>query len=137
MCDDVCAATAAAAACAGLFRGFGAFSAGGMPSYGAYFAGYNIAKEWAFRVRDAHAPRVPDAVLYFGCGIIADIAAMPLWIPVDVLMQRMALQNVGGQRRYSSYKGARRVCVGGGVRGRVRAATHCRSCRLPAVQQTR
>ena len=100
-----------------------------MPSYGAYFAGcacalpvcaphaacvrrYNIAKEAAFSARDAYAPRVPDAALYFFSGIVADVTAMPLWVPVDVVMQRMALQNVGGGRRYSSYKGAHvRECM--------------------------
>jgi len=103
----------------GLYRGFGLFTIGGLPSQGAYFWGYAQSRaalgEWnAARPPAAQAPLF---VLDCAAGLAADVLSAPLWAPAEVLASRMQVQGPGVAAYANARAAARAVYAAEGARG--------------------
>ena len=100
----------------GLYRGFVASSFVSLPAYGLYSGSYTWAKELlGYHTQSNSAPdptspsfagRHPVLVSFaapFLAGLIADVASIVLYVPGDVIVQRLQLVN-------SPYSGFRDAC---------------------------
>lgn len=87
----------------GFFRGSATYIIGGLPSQVGYFVAYKEAKE----VADQHFQHVSPGIRYAVCGIIADLAATPVWIPVDIVAQRLQLQRNANMVQYKDASSTR------------------------------
>ena len=112
-----------------LYRGFGWNVFGGIPSEAAHYVAYHQTKVWMLQTRTG--ARNPSLV-YVAAGTLAEIVSVGLWVPFDVISQRLQLQGTargggggggGGRRRCRS--GGRRV-VGGGAGGGRRVCADAR-----------
>ena len=85
----------------GLYRGFASSSVVTLPAYGVYSGVYTWAKEWLGLTHNSPAPnsfaaRHPVLISYaapFLAGLIADVASITLYVPGDVIVQRLQLPN--------------------------------------------
>ena len=85
----------------GLYKGFASASLISLPAYGVYSGVYTWAKERmglshhaAASSADSFAARHPVLISYaapFVAGFIADAASIPLYVPGDVIVQRLQL----------------------------------------------
>jgi len=92
----------------GLYRGFGAVIVGGTPGTVMYLCGYEIAKDKIGKYLDgssqtniAHPnPRsaASDFLVYFSSGMIAEAIACIVYVPVDVIKERMQVQHTSATR---------------------------------------
>ena len=87
----------------GLYKGFASSSVVTLPAYGVYSGVYTWAKERMGLIHnstaaspDSFAARHPVLISYaapFLAGLIADIASITLYVPGDVIVQRLQLPN--------------------------------------------
>jgi hypothetical protein len=78
---------------AGLYRGFGVTLLGSAPAGVLYFTSYEVTKDTL-----ATAPllaRVP-ALAHFAAGMVAEAFSCILWVPIDVIKERMQIQRRPG-----------------------------------------
>lgn len=71
-----------------LYRGFRWNVFGGVPSEVAYYAIYTHAKELMLQTRIGR--QYPSAV-YFIAGLLSDVLSVALWVPADIVSQRLQL----------------------------------------------
>eukprot|EP00164_Ancoracysta_twista_P021938 GFYU01040146.1.p1 GENE.GFYU01040146.1~~GFYU01040146.1.p1 ORF type:complete len:301 (-),score=45.87 GFYU01040146.1:134-1036(-) len=83
-----------------LYNGFGITIAATIPAHAFYFGGYEVAKKYL-------SPNTPleekGPLVHFTGGLVADIAGSIVWVPQDVIKQRLQVQHAG-ERQY--YKGS-------------------------------
>jgi hypothetical protein len=72
-----------------LYRGFSWNVLGGVPSEVAYYATYTHAKE---RMLSTHMGQKHPSAVFFLAGLVADAFGVLLWVPVDIVSQRMQMQ---------------------------------------------
>ena len=70
----------------GLYRGLGAVLVGGTPGTVAYLCTYEVAKSQL-------AAHTPPFVTHFTAGMIAETMACIIYVPVDVVKERMQVQH--------------------------------------------
>jgi len=88
---DVLYKTAHSEGIRGLYRGFGAVIVGGTPGTVLYLCSYDIAKK---RLSDlASMGGEQDFVIHFASGMIAETVACVVYVPVDVVKERMQVQH--------------------------------------------
>ena len=73
-----------------LYRGFSWNVLGGVPSEVAYYAAYTYAKE---RMLQTHMGQKHPSAVYFLAGLVADTFGVLLWVPVDIVSQRLQMQS--------------------------------------------
>eukprot|EP00325_Prymnesiales_sp_UTEX-LB-985_P008367 CAMPEP_0174709838 /NCGR_PEP_ID=MMETSP1094-20130205/11662_1 /TAXON_ID=156173 /ORGANISM="Chrysochromulina brevifilum, Strain UTEX LB 985" /LENGTH=307 /DNA_ID=CAMNT_0015908557 /DNA_START=40 /DNA_END=963 /DNA_ORIENTATION=+ len=73
-----------------LYRGFSWNVLGGVPSEVAYYATYTHAKELMLQTRTGQ--QYPSAV-FFCAGLLSDVLSVLLWVPADIVSQRLQLQD--------------------------------------------
>jgi len=73
----------------GLYPGFGVSAIGGLPSACAYFISYHWCKH---ALADTSNPILKPAAPLVA-GVAADVISVALYVPVDVVIQRLALAN--------------------------------------------
>jgi hypothetical protein len=85
----------------GLYRGFGTAFWGSCPAGCLYFAGYEFAKTALGRLaggeapgRDPAAASEPGPAVHLAAGIIAEAVSCVLWVPIDVVKERLQTQTV-------------------------------------------
>jgi len=84
----------------GLYRGFGAVAVVGTPAGCLYLTTYDVLAEHAAPLaRDGLV--VPEPVVHFACGVVAEAVACLLYVPVDVVKERA--QVVSARPSWSSY----------------------------------
>ena len=110
---------------AGLYKGFFFFTLGGLPSQGAYFYGYNWARERLGEANGARPPeqRYPLYALDMAAGLFADVAASPLWTPTEVISTRLQIQGPGVVAHTGAWDAARTIYTQEGIRGLFRGLT--------------
>ncbi len=91
----------------GLYRGFGSVAATTIPAHGLYFAGFEIGTRWYQSFRPNH-----EFEAHLFGGLVADIAGSMVWVPADVIKQRVQLS-----ADKSSLAAAKRVMATEGLRG--------------------
>lgn len=97
---DVLLRTARTEGIKGLYRGFGAVIIGGTPGTVIYLCSYEIAKKQLGEAlhgsqEEKNVPRsaVSDFLVYFSSGIIAEAVACIVYVPVDVVKERLQVQH--------------------------------------------
>jgi hypothetical protein len=108
---DVLVQTARTEGLAGLYRGFGAVIVGGTPGTVLYLCSYELAKdrlteEWESRTHLQLEQSGGDFFVHFASGMIAESICCVLYVPVDVVKERMQVQRVTDQNLYKSSWGA-------------------------------
>ena len=83
-----------------LYRGFGAVIIGGTPGTMAYFCSYEWIKT-SIRKRD---DALPEFAIYFGAGMLAETIACIIYVPVDVIKERLQVQNDASKNTFQQYK---------------------------------
>ena len=71
-----------------LYRGFGWNVFGGVPSEVAYYATYTHAKDLMLQT---HNGRQNPGLVFFGAGLLSDAISVLLWVPADIVSQRLQL----------------------------------------------
>jgi len=98
-----------------LYKGIGIVLASTIPAHALYFGGYEISKMML------KSDKIPDPVVHFASGGIADICGSFIWVPMDVVKQRLQIQKkdaTGGALKYKgSWHALQTIFQEEGVRG--------------------
>jgi hypothetical protein len=105
---DALAQTARAEGITGLYRGFGAVIIGGTPGTVLYLCSYDFVKKglsqaWESRMNQPMEGTGADFAVHFTAGMLAETIACIIYVPVDVVKERMQVQQ-GLQSSPSAYK---------------------------------
>lgn len=92
----------------GLYRGFGVVIVGGTPGTVMYLCSYEIAKEklGTHLFHDQPRNAASDFLVYFSSGMIAEAIACIVYVPVDVIKERMQVQHASTSRADEVYRGS-------------------------------
>jgi len=82
-----------------LYKGFGIVFTCTIPAHGLYFAGYEMAKK---AMRPSRRGDEKGALVHFMAGIWAEICGSFIWVPQDVIKQRLQVQRTVSQKRLQS-----------------------------------
>ncbi|KAJ1472852.1 mitochondrial carrier domain-containing protein, partial [Baffinella frigidus] len=98
----------------GFFRGFWFNTSAGIPAQLAYLVTYNWCKE---RVENLGGPEWKDSAVAPLCaGALAETITSVFWVPLDVVTQKLQIQEVGGTFQ-SPIQVARGIIEADGARG--------------------
>jgi hypothetical protein len=88
---------------------------GTIPAHGLYFAGYEMAK----RVIEPNTPLDQKGPLvHFVSGVWADICGSIIWVPMDVIKQRLQIQRNSPDMKYrGSYHALQTIYLEEGIKG--------------------
>jgi hypothetical protein len=94
-----------------LYGGFGAIVIGGTPGTMLYLCSYDFTKDFLSKLAsDDHAiaPRwnLPDFTIHFLSGMIAETVACTVYVPVDVIKERLQVQQNSSSSTSFNYKGS-------------------------------
>lgn len=87
---DVLRRTAQTEGIRGLYRGFGAVIVGGTPGTVLYLCSYEVCKE---QLSNGKQDAQSNFVVHFVSGMIAETIACIVYVPVDVVKERMQIQH--------------------------------------------
>ncbi len=76
-----------------LYRGYGWFTFASLPSNVVYITAYNQLKQRMLDRCSPDATLMRTAVVPMAAGAIADVASILLWNPVEVVVQRLQIEN--------------------------------------------
>jgi hypothetical protein len=91
----------------GLYRGFGVAMVGSLPGSCLYFTTYEV-------VKGHLAPFLPAVGGHLCAGLAAEAVSCVLFVPVDVVKERMQVQSPGERVYYHNARDAVRQIVGSG-----------------------
>lgn len=98
----------------GLYRGLWPTVVGSGPASILYYTSYEMSKAFL-----EPAP-VPDELKFFTAGMIAEAFSCVLWVPIDVVKERMQIQRIGTQSGTfykSGWDAVMQISKGEGLRG--------------------
>lgn len=116
---DVLRKTARAEGMRGLYRGFGAIFVGGTPGTVIYLSGYEQAKK-RLSSRNENQPqsRGMDFLVHFASGMLAETLACVIYVPVDVVKERLQVQRQDAKvKYYGSYDAMKTILRDEGLSG--------------------
>jgi hypothetical protein len=106
-----------------LYRGFSWNVVGGVPSEVAYFAMYTHAKELGLQT---HVGQQHPGAVYFLAGLLSDTVSILVWVPFDIVAQRLSLKDSVDTRAGASAPAAANSSVSSSAPGRgARSAEAC------------
>lgn len=73
----------------GLYRGLGVSMVGSAPATCLYLTSYEVSKDYLHSVP---LFRESPSLLYLGAGMLAEALSCVLWVPIDVIKERMQVQ---------------------------------------------
>ena len=76
----------------GLYRGFGAVMVGGVPATVVYLCSYDLAKEKLSKATGS-TDKGGNFVVHFSAGMIAESISCIVFVPVDVIKERLQVQH--------------------------------------------
>ena len=100
-----------------LYRGFGAVIIGGTPGTMAYLCSYDWIKE---RTREQRivSSKIPESLIHFSSGMLAEIIACLIYVPVDVIKERLQVQTQNQSFSYNgSFDALKKISKTEGIRG--------------------
>jgi len=106
-----------------LYRGFSIVAIGTIPGHALYFGGYELSKQFLNRIMfdPTQGEKIKDdsVIVHLTSGLVADVAGALTWTPMDVIKQRLQVQQKTGQAaKYKHSLHAMRVIIAEeGVRG--------------------
>ena len=98
----------------GFYRGLGITVAGAFPGNALYFVMYDWAKGHATKLQEnsqGWVSYVPSPFFHLGCGFAAEIVSCAVWVPVDVIKERLQAQGPEVVGRYVSSWDGLRTCM--------------------------
>jgi hypothetical protein len=99
----------------GLYRGFGAVMVGGTPGTVLYLCTYEKAKEV---LSSSNSQDTTDFVVHFGSGLFAETIACIIYVPVDVIKERMQVQRADSSLIYrNAWDAVRQISKTEGLAG--------------------
>jgi hypothetical protein len=111
----------------GLYRGFGAVIVGGTPGTVLYLCSYEMAKDklaeqWESRTNLQLDEGGGDFFVHFASGIIAETICCVVYVPVDVVKERMQVQRstdqtLGGRAYKNSWDALKHITKTEGMSG--------------------
>jgi len=93
----------------GLYRGFGAILVGGTPGTVTYLCTYEFAKDHLGRLKQGSSitnHEGGDFLVHFSAGMIAETVACIIYVPVDVIKERLQVQHTTYHESSDAYKGS-------------------------------
>lgn len=100
-----------------LYRGFGAIVVGGTPGTVAYLCSYDYVKNVLSNTKRSG---LPEFAVHFTAGMLAETFACIIYVPVDVVKERLQVQRgigVGSMHYHGSYDAFRKIIRDEGLRG--------------------
>jgi hypothetical protein len=88
---------------AGFYRGSLVYIVGSTPAHCAYYVGYKVSKDTLTPMLQPAG--VPLPIIHAIAGVAADVLATPLWVPCDIVMQRLQLQADPAMEKYVNARG--------------------------------
>ncbi|GBG24409.1 Mitochondrial substrate carrier family protein E [Hondaea fermentalgiana] len=94
----------------GLYRGFGPTVLGSMPASCLYFTSYEVSKRelgklWASPEVEAEAAKGKVSfAISFWSGMLAETVSCVLWVPIDVIKERMQIQSLPRSSKVAEVK---------------------------------
>lgn len=76
----------------GLYRGLGVSMLGSAPATCLYLTSYEVSKD---SLQTTRVFRESPSLLYLGSGMLAEALSCVLWVPIDVIKERMQVQTRG------------------------------------------
>jgi hypothetical protein len=73
----------------GLYRGLGVSMLGSAPATCLYLTSYEVSKD---SLQNIDVFRENPSLLYLGAGMLAEAFSCVLWVPIDVIKERMQVQ---------------------------------------------
>jgi len=73
----------------GLYRGIGAVLIGGTPATMIYLTSYETIKKEMTLISNTSSIKIPDYAIHFSCGMAAEAISCIVFVPVDVVKERM------------------------------------------------
>ncbi|GAB9473345.1 hypothetical protein Gpo141_00010498 [Globisporangium polare] len=73
----------------GLYRGLGVSMIGSAPATCLYLTSYEVSKD---RLQSIEVFRQSPSLVYLGAGMLAEALSCVLWVPIDVIKERMQVQ---------------------------------------------
>lgn len=110
----------------GLYKGFGVTVVGSLPAEMLYYTTYEFSKHTllaAYRRHHVERPWLPspdsvEPVVQMATGALAEAVSASVWIPCDVIQQKLMVQGPLRQPRYSSaLHASRQIWAHDGLRG--------------------
>lgn len=103
-----------------LFKGFSAVAMLTTPAHALYFWGYEFAKR-------SFQPSIPESEkspwVHFASGIFADACGSLIWVPMEVIKQRLQMQGLKENKQYhNSFHAFRTILATEGIRGLYRGS---------------
>lgn len=99
----------------GLYRGVGATIVGGSPAMVIYLATYEVSKA---RLESVHLVKDSPFLGHFTAGLLAEAASCLIFVPVDVVKERLQVQRKGEEGGYKgSTHALRTILKKEGLRG--------------------
>ena len=87
--------TVASEGLAGLYRGFPVVVVGGTPATCLYLTSYDISKRWCDPSKPGPFFHTPPAAIHLLCGMLAETVCCVVFVPVDVVKERLQVQRSG------------------------------------------
>lgn len=84
----------------GLYRGFGAVIIGGTPGTMLYLCSYEMLKKQLSSI--SHSDAHDDFAIHFLSGMLAETIACIIYVPVDVVKERMQVQHASSSRQQNT-----------------------------------
>lgn len=78
----------------GLYRGFGPTALGSLPASCLYFTTYEVTKSTLHENTSSNGATESSFYVHSIAGLVAEIISCVLWVPVDVIKERMQIQQV-------------------------------------------
>lgn len=107
---DVLRRTSKAEGFTALYRGFGAIIVGGTPGTMTYLCSYDYVKNKLTQTEhNTSIPRIPEFAVHFGAGMLAETIACIIYVPVDVIKERLQVQTniaANGEKHTYIYNGS-------------------------------
>lgn len=84
----------------GFYRGVGITAIAACPGNALYFVSYEYARDWV--QRHETGCMLPRPLLHLGSGFFAEVISCVIWVPVDVIKERLQAQGPEVAGRYRS-----------------------------------
>lgn len=106
--------------CLGFYRGLGISCVASAPGVALYISSYEHAKDYLKGLQEGEGKRhhIPDPALHVAAGLFAEAVSCIIWVPMDVVKERLQSQHSGVEGRYrSSWHGLSTLFRLEGIRG--------------------
>jgi hypothetical protein len=100
-----------------LYKGFGSVFVGTIPGHALYFSGYEFFKKMFLSEKSVQENKTVRIVGHLAAGFFADICGSLVWTPMDVVKQRLQVQDKSNMLYSSSFDAFKSIIKSDGPAG--------------------